>query len=108
MAVLQFEPIAVHVWNGCVAVQTSRHSPLDVSLIRRRRQEHIAIVTPHGTCIHSYVHSLSLTSCWCVFPAVVTKVNDQELYIVVNAGCREKDLAHIGKHLQAYKVGQLE
>jgi len=43
-----------------------------------------------------------------VFPAVVTKVNDQELYIVVNAGCREKDLAHIGKHLQAYKVGQLE
>ena len=36
--------------------------------------------------------------------AVVTKVSDTELYIVVNAGCREKDLAHIGKHLAAYKV----
>ncbi|KAI7843213.1 hypothetical protein COHA_003193 [Chlorella ohadii] len=41
---------------------------------------------------------------------VVTKVNDQELYIVVNAGCREKDLAHIGKHLEAYKAkgGQVD
>ena len=37
-------------------------------------------------------------------PAVVTKVSDQELYIVVNAGCREKDLAHLGQHLAAWKV----
>lgn len=36
--------------------------------------------------------------------AVVTKVAADELYIVVNAGCREKDLAHIGKHLAAFKV----
>ncbi|PSC76849.1 glycine cleavage T [Micractinium conductrix] len=35
---------------------------------------------------------------------VVTKVTDSELYIVVNAGCREKDLAHIGKHLDAWKA----
>lgn len=35
---------------------------------------------------------------------MVTKVADDELYIVVNAGCREKDLAHLGKHLAAFKV----
>lgn len=37
---------------------------------------------------------------------VITKVADDEIYLVVNAGCREKDLAHIGKHLeQAKKSG---
>eukprot|EP00798_Chlamydomonas_sp_ICE-L_P008260 gene8261-1529_t len=35
---------------------------------------------------------------------VVTKLNGEELYIVVNAGCREKDLAHIGKHLAAFQA----
>jgi len=35
---------------------------------------------------------------------VVTKVASDELYVVVNAGCREKDLAHIGKHLAAYQA----
>lgn len=35
---------------------------------------------------------------------VVTKVSDEELYIVVNAGCREKDLAHLNKHLDAWKA----
>ncbi|EFN57185.1 hypothetical protein CHLNCDRAFT_30552 [Chlorella variabilis] len=41
---------------------------------------------------------------------VVTKVKGDELYIVVNAGCREKDLAHIGKHLEAFKAkgGQVD
>ncbi|WPT17487.1 Aminomethyltransferase [Picochlorum sp. SENEW3] len=33
---------------------------------------------------------------------VVTKVNGNEVYLVVNAGCREKDLAHLNKHLQAF------
>jgi glycine cleavage system aminomethyltransferase T len=28
--------------------------------------------------------------------SVITKVNDQHIYLVVNAGCRDKDLAHIG------------
>lgn len=32
---------------------------------------------------------------------VITKVSKDELYVVVNAGCRDKDLAHIGKHLAA-------
>lgn len=32
------------------------------------------------------------------------QVADDEIYLVVNAGCREKDLAHIGKHLDKYKV----
>ncbi|KAL4856122.1 Aminomethyltransferase [Chlorella vulgaris] len=41
---------------------------------------------------------------------VVTKVSPDELYIVVNAGCREKDLAHLGKHLDAFKAkgGQVD
>lgn len=41
---------------------------------------------------------------------VVTKVASDELYIVVNAGCREKDLAHLGKHLAAFKAkgGQVD
>ena len=33
-----------------------------------------------------------------------SQVNGEELYIVVNAGCREKDLDHIGKHLKAFQV----
>ncbi|KAL4425386.1 hypothetical protein ABPG75_009402 [Micractinium tetrahymenae] len=41
---------------------------------------------------------------------VVTKVSSDELYIVVNAGCRDKDLAHIGQHLEAFKAkgGQVD
>jgi glycine cleavage system aminomethyltransferase T len=31
-------------------------------------------------------------------------VTPHEIYLVVNAGCRDKDLEHIGKHLQAAKV----
>ncbi|CAL5224777.1 g7519 [Coccomyxa viridis] len=34
---------------------------------------------------------------------VITKVADDEIYLVVNAGCREKDLAHINKHLEKFK-----
>lgn len=33
---------------------------------------------------------------------VITKVSDTEIYLVVNAGCRDKDLAHIGKHLKDF------
>lgn len=37
---------------------------------------------------------------------IVTRVNGNELYVVVNAGCRDKDLAHINKHLaEAKKAG---
>jgi aminomethyltransferase len=32
------------------------------------------------------------------------QVADDEIYLVVNAGCREKDLAHLNKHLSAFKV----
>jgi hypothetical protein len=32
-------------------------------------------------------------------------VTPHEVYLVVNAGCRDKDLEHIGKHLAAAKVG---
>lgn len=31
-------------------------------------------------------------------------MTNEHLYIVVNAGCREKDLAHVGKHLAAFKA----
>ncbi|CAL9043410.1 unnamed protein product [Musa banksii] len=36
--------------------------------------------------------------------SVVTKVGDDHIYLVVNAGCRDKDLAHIGAHLEAFKA----
>jgi len=32
------------------------------------------------------------------------QVGDDEIYLVVNAGCREKDLAHIKKHLDKFTV----
>ena len=35
---------------------------------------------------------------------IVTKVGDAHLYLVVNAGCRDKDLTHIGKHLAELKA----
>lgn len=31
-------------------------------------------------------------------------MNGQHIYTVVNAGCRDKDLAHLSKHLAAAKV----
>lgn len=33
------------------------------------------------------------------------QVANDEVYLVVNAGCVEKDLAHINKHLDKFKVG---
>lgn len=35
------------------------------------------------------------------------QVGDEEIYLVVNAGCREKDLAHIKKHLDKFTVSCL-
>ena len=35
--------------------------------------------------------------------SVITKVKDNHIYLVVNAGCRDKDLAHIEEHMKAYK-----
>jgi aminomethyltransferase len=32
------------------------------------------------------------------------QVADDEIYLVVNAGCREKDLAHFDAHLAPFKV----
>uniref|UniRef100_A0A0D6QYW8 Aminomethyltransferase n=1 Tax=Araucaria cunninghamii TaxID=56994 RepID=A0A0D6QYW8_ARACU len=36
--------------------------------------------------------------------SIVTKVNDKHIYIVVNAGCRDKDLAHIESHMKIFKA----
>ncbi|CAI8611494.1 unnamed protein product [Vicia faba] len=36
--------------------------------------------------------------------SVITKVTDDHLYLVVNAGCRDKDLAHIEEHMKAFKA----
>ena len=33
----------------------------------------------------------------------MTKVTDDHIYLVVNAGCRDKDLAHIGAHMESFK-----
>ncbi|KAL8136841.1 hypothetical protein V2J09_002842 [Rumex salicifolius] len=35
---------------------------------------------------------------------VITKVKDDHIYLVVNAGCRDKDLAHIEEHMKAFKA----
>ncbi len=35
---------------------------------------------------------------------LASQVTNEHLYMVVNAGCREKDLAHLNKHLSAFKV----
>ncbi|KAK9796663.1 hypothetical protein WJX73_002188 [Symbiochloris irregularis] len=34
---------------------------------------------------------------------VLTKVGDNEIYLVVNAGCREKDIKHLSTHLKWFK-----
>ncbi|CAO2842512.1 unnamed protein product [Amaranthus hypochondriacus] len=34
---------------------------------------------------------------------VITKVKDDHIYLVVNAGCRDKDLAHIEEHMKVFK-----
>lgn len=31
------------------------------------------------------------------------QVTDDHIYLVVNAGCRDKDLAHLGKHLKPFQ-----
>lgn len=36
--------------------------------------------------------------------SVITKVKDDHIYLVVNAGCRDKDLAHIGSHMESFKA----
>ncbi|GMJ15290.1 hypothetical protein like AT1G11860 [Hibiscus trionum] len=35
--------------------------------------------------------------------SVITKVKDDHIYLVVNAGCRDKDVAHIEEHMKAFK-----
>lgn len=39
---------------------------------------------------------------------LLLQVNGSEIYLVVNAGCRDKDLEHIGKHLAEAKVQSRE
>lgn len=36
--------------------------------------------------------------------SVITKVTDDHIYLVVNAGCRDKDLAHIEEHMKAFNA----
>jgi len=40
----------------------------------------------------------------CIDDTVITKVSDEEIYLVVNAGCVEKDLAHIESYLNPFKA----
>ncbi|XP_044318530.1 aminomethyltransferase, mitochondrial-like [Triticum aestivum] len=35
--------------------------------------------------------------------SVITKVNEHHVYLVVNAGSQDKDLAHIGTHMEAFQ-----
>ncbi|CAM8896352.1 unnamed protein product [Rhodiola kirilowii] len=36
--------------------------------------------------------------------SVITKVKNDHIYLVVNAGCRDKDLAHIEAHMKLFKA----
>ncbi|KAJ9169124.1 hypothetical protein P3X46_020586 [Hevea brasiliensis] len=36
--------------------------------------------------------------------SVITKVTNDRMYLLVNAGCRDKDLAHIEEHMKAFKA----
>eukprot|EP00252_Welwitschia_mirabilis_P018809 TRINITY_DN4206_c0_g1_i1.p1 TRINITY_DN4206_c0_g1~~TRINITY_DN4206_c0_g1_i1.p1 ORF type:complete len:410 (-),score=86.30 TRINITY_DN4206_c0_g1_i1:271-1500(-) len=36
--------------------------------------------------------------------SIVTKVADDHIYLVVNAGCRDKDLAHIESHMNSFQA----
>lgn len=36
--------------------------------------------------------------------SVITKVKDDHIYLVLNAGCRDKDLAHIEAFMRAFKL----
>jgi aminomethyltransferase len=36
--------------------------------------------------------------------SVITKVKEDHMYIVVNAGCRDKDLAHIEGHMKSFQA----
>lgn len=40
----------------------------------------------------------------CIDDTVITKVNNDHVYLVVNAGCREKDLAHIEAHMKPFQA----
>ncbi|KDD72849.1 aminomethyltransferase folate-binding domain-containing protein [Helicosporidium sp. ATCC 50920] len=40
--------------------------------------------------------------------AMVTRLGESEIYMVVNAGCRDKDLAHIEKHLADAQAGGMD
>ncbi|KAK9816539.1 hypothetical protein WJX72_001715 [[Myrmecia] bisecta] len=35
--------------------------------------------------------------------SVITKVNEHEIYLVLNAGCRQKDLEHLGKQIRDFQ-----
>lgn len=37
---------------------------------------------------------------------IITKVNEEEFYVVINAGCKVTDLAHIDKLMKAEFVGK--
>jgi len=40
----------------------------------------------------------------CIDDTVITKMTDEHCYLVVNAGCREKDLNHIEHHMKAFQA----
>lgn len=49
------------------------------------------------SCVH-------VPPCPCPSLPLHAQVTPSEIYLVVNAGCRDKDLEHIGQHLAAAKV----
>ena len=53
----------------------------------------------HGTCLKAQRGKRQIDD-----EHAAIQVADDEIYLVVNAGCREKDLAHINKYLEKVQV----
>ncbi len=49
-------------------------------------------------CLGTPVHHLFLQLC---------QVDGEDIYVVLNAGCRDKDIEHIQSHVKKFQVGDL-
>ncbi len=61
-------------------------TPTDVAGLKPGRQRYSLLLTPQGTILDDFM---------------VARMGDEELFLVVNAGCKEADFAHIAAHLPA-------
>ena len=61
-------------------------TPTDVQGLKPGRQRYALLLTPQGTILDDFM---------------VARIGEAELFLVVNAGCKEADFAHVAAHLPA-------